>query len=233
VVEQHNQTVVAMVRCLLKTKVSPGYFWDEAIAMVIHILNWSSTHAVTRKTLYEAWHWVPPTVHYMRMFNCITQVKIMHPVLKKKLDDRSWQTIFVGYEAGSKAYRCYDPTAQCVIISRDVVFDEAGKWHWEDNNTEPMVDSDLFTIEYTTELVHAPALAVAMPSPSPIPAAPPVGEDVAHAAANPKFDDEVLDTHHDGAPLCLHNVSDIVGDAPMAGPARRVLVAELNFTTTD
>jgi hypothetical protein len=113
------------------------------------------------------------------------------------------------------------------------VFDEAGKWHWEDSNTEPMVDSDLFTIEYTTELVHAPALAVAMPSPSPIPATPPVGEDVAHAAANPKFDDDLLDTHHDGAPLRLHNVSDIVGDAPMAGPARRVLVAELNFTTTD
>jgi hypothetical protein len=109
------------------------------------------------------------------------------PSFEKKLDDRSWQTIFVDYEAGSKAYRCYDPTAQRVIISRDVVFDEAGKWHWEDNNTEPMVDSDLFTIEYTTELVHAPALAVAMPSPSPIPAAPPVGEDVAMQLLTPSL----------------------------------------------
>jgi hypothetical protein len=46
----------------------------------------------------------------------------------KKLDDRSKKGIFVGYEAGSKAYRCYDPVDQCIIITRDVVFDEAGQW---------------------------------------------------------------------------------------------------------
>jgi hypothetical protein len=32
--------------------------------------------------------------------------------------------IFVGYEPGSAAYRCYDPHTKSVLISRDVVFDE-------------------------------------------------------------------------------------------------------------
>jgi hypothetical protein len=38
-VERHNQTVVAMARCLLKTKVLQGYFWGEAIAIAVHTLN--------------------------------------------------------------------------------------------------------------------------------------------------------------------------------------------------
>jgi len=42
----------------------------------------------------------------------------------KKLDDRSRRTIFVAYEAGSKAYRLYDRLARRVHVSRDVVFDE-------------------------------------------------------------------------------------------------------------
>jgi dTDP-4-dehydrorhamnose reductase len=31
--------------------------------------------------------------------------------------------IFVGYELGSAAYRCYDPNTKCVHISRDAIFD--------------------------------------------------------------------------------------------------------------
>jgi hypothetical protein len=35
--------------------------------------------------------------------------------------------IFVGYEAGSMAYRAYNPTTKRIHISRDVVFDEEVK----------------------------------------------------------------------------------------------------------
>jgi hypothetical protein len=38
--------------------------------------------------------------------------------------------IFVGYEAGSMAYRAYNPTTKRIHISRDVVFDEEVKWCW-------------------------------------------------------------------------------------------------------
>jgi hypothetical protein len=54
-------------------------------------------------------------------------MKITTPALKK-LADRSRRTIFVGYEAGSKAYRLYDPVTQRVHISRDMIFDEGGSW---------------------------------------------------------------------------------------------------------
>ena len=32
--------------------------------------------------------------------------------------------LFMGYEAGSKAYRCLDPVTFKIHISRDVIFDE-------------------------------------------------------------------------------------------------------------
>jgi hypothetical protein len=49
----------------------------------------------------------------------------------KKLDDRSRKTIFIRYEGGSKAYMCYDPVEQRVIVSRNAIFDKASMWCWQ------------------------------------------------------------------------------------------------------
>jgi hypothetical protein len=38
--------------------------------------------------------------------------------------------IFVGYEPGSVAYRCYDPISRKVHVSRDVIFNEEASWDW-------------------------------------------------------------------------------------------------------
>ena len=45
----------------------------------------------------------------------------------EKLEDRSKEMVFVGYEHGSKAFRCLDPTSLKLYISRDVIFEES-KW---------------------------------------------------------------------------------------------------------
>lgn len=37
----------------------------------------------------------------------------------------------LGYEPGGKAYRLYDPTAKCVIVSRDVVYEEGRPCDWD------------------------------------------------------------------------------------------------------
>ena len=38
--------------------------------------------------------------------------------------------VFIGYEVGTKAYRCFDPVNASLHISRDVVFEEGSKWDW-------------------------------------------------------------------------------------------------------
>jgi hypothetical protein len=103
------------------------------------------------------------------------------------------------------------------------VFDEASKWRWENDYTELAVDNDPLTIEYSTELVYAPTPATTMPSPSPVPVAPPVGEDEALVVADTEFDDKGLDADHDDAPLRLCSIKDIVKDAPVPGLACCIL----------
>jgi hypothetical protein len=99
------------------------------------------------------WHGEASIVHYFRMFGCVAHVKHTHPSLKK-LDDRSHKTIFVGYEVASKAYRCYDPVERHVVVLRNVVFVEADKWRWDNNDTRHVDDTESFIIEYVTEMVH-------------------------------------------------------------------------------
>ena len=59
----------------------------------------------------------------MRIFRCPSYVHI--PIEERsKLDSKSKKCIFLGFEKGVKGYKLWDPVAQKVVISRDVVFDE-------------------------------------------------------------------------------------------------------------
>ena len=114
---------------MLKAKQHPGEFWGEAVTTAVYLLNRSSSKSIGGKTPYELWTGSTPGVQHLRTFGCIAHMKLTTPNLKK-LDDRSRRTIFVGYEAGSKAYRLFDPSTRCIHINRDVVFDEAAQWYW-------------------------------------------------------------------------------------------------------
>ena len=39
--------------------------------------------------------------------------------------------VFFSYEAGSKAYRMFDPVQKKLHVSRDVVFNEKRHWQWD------------------------------------------------------------------------------------------------------
>jgi transposase InsO family protein len=53
-VERQNHTVVAMARCMLKTKNLSGHFWGEAVTTAIYILNRALMRALDGKTPFEA-----------------------------------------------------------------------------------------------------------------------------------------------------------------------------------
>ena len=67
----------------------------------------------------------------------------------------------LGYEGGSKAYRLYDPVGGKVVVSRDVVFDEAAAWKWEETETgEALVGGgidDTFAVEHLVIPCHGAA----------------------------------------------------------------------------
>ena len=130
VVERRNQTIIGMARSMLKAKDMPAEFWGEAVSTAVFILNRCPTKALKGQTPFEAWHGRKPNVAFLRTFGCVGHVKITKPGLAK-LEDRSTKAVFLGYEEGSKAYRLYDPVGGKVLVSRDVVFDEAAAWKWD------------------------------------------------------------------------------------------------------
>jgi hypothetical protein len=202
VVEQRNQSIAGMVRCMLKSKQLLGYFWGEAVTVVVYILNHSPTCAIDGKTLYEAWHDTTPAMHYLCTFGCVTHVKVTRPD-PMKLDNRSLKTIIIGYEPRTKAYRCYNPIGKCVII-----FDKAVTWCWGNADSQQQSDGEPFTIKFNIELVRDFFLETPSLVPSPTP--PPVGEPVALVA---EIDEEDLDAKHDDTPLKLCAIDSIIGNA--------------------
>ena len=164
VVERRNQTVVEMARSMMKAKGMPTAFWGKAVSTAVFILNRAPTKALKGKTPFEAWHGRKPSVAFMRTFGCIVHVKNTKPGLTK-LEDRSTKMVFLGYEEGSKAYRLYDPVAERVTVSCDVVFDETAAWRWDEETAEAEGAHEIggsFVVErlVMTGQVQAPAEAV-------------------------------------------------------------------------
>ncbi|KAK4425894.1 hypothetical protein Salat_1783400 [Sesamum alatum] len=38
--------------------------------------------------------------------------------------------VFLGYDENSKGYKCFDPIAKKVVVSRDMKFEEDASWNW-------------------------------------------------------------------------------------------------------
>jgi hypothetical protein len=113
---------------MLKAKELPGMFRGEVVNCAVYLLNRTLSKSTRDRTPYELWTGSRPVVSHLSVFDCIAHVKVTRLSLKK-LDDRSIPMIFVGYELGSTACRCYNPVTKRVHISRDVIFDEEATWN--------------------------------------------------------------------------------------------------------
>ncbi|KAJ0566009.1 putative RNA-directed DNA polymerase [Helianthus annuus] len=129
VAERRNRTLINMVRCLLAEKEMPKHFWAEAVVWACHVLNRCISRSLDKMVPEEIWTGVKPSVGHFRVFGSVGYAHV--PVqLRTKLDDKSHKCIFLGVSIESKAYRLYDPITKKLVISRDVIFDEGGKWDW-------------------------------------------------------------------------------------------------------
>lgn len=90
---------------------------------MVYLLNHSPTKSLIGRTPYEACHKKRLSVRHLRTLECLVHVNIVHPHVMK-LDDRSTTMVMIGYELGTKAYRCYNPRTSKLHISRDVIFEE-------------------------------------------------------------------------------------------------------------
>ena len=154
VVEHRNQSMVEMARCMLKAMSVPARFWGEAVLTAVYVLNRSPTKSLQGVTPFEAWHKRKPRVSHLRTFGCVANVKQNGPGLNK-LSDRSKKMIFIGYEAGTKGYRFYDPSTGRLVISRDVIFEENLAWNWGNTASSPtssVEETETFMVHYKSTI---------------------------------------------------------------------------------
>ena len=75
----------------------------------------------------EMWCGKKPRLSHLRIFGSILHVKT--PGALGKLEDRSKDMVFLGYERGSKSYQCFNPTTDKVHLSHDFIFKKWCKWN--------------------------------------------------------------------------------------------------------
>ena len=154
---RRNRTVMGLVRSILKGKKLPLELWGEAATTCIYVLNRSASKSLRGKTSYECWHGRKPSVSHFRTFGSLVHVKVTGNV--GKIEDKSQEMICVGYEHGSKAYRCIDPSTRKLSISRDVIFEESKSISFSMDNPGISISYDDFNLDMfqpTEEVVEEP-----------------------------------------------------------------------------
>lgn len=124
VAERMNRTIAERARCIRLNAGLPKNFWAEAVSMAVFIVNRSPSTALGNKVAQEVWTEKEVDYSRMKIFGCPAYVHVPGDE-RSKLDAKSKQCIFLGYEKGVKGYKLWDSQSKKVVISRDVVFDEA------------------------------------------------------------------------------------------------------------
>ena len=147
VAERLNRTLQEKARSMMVSSGMNGKFWGEAVMSACYLRNRSPSRALAQeKTPEEMWSGWKPSVGHLKVFGCKCYVWVPEKE-RKKMEERSWTGIFVGYATASKGYRVYDPRTGKIETSRDVRFSEnetyypvetvSGKFQDEGRGAEP------------------------------------------------------------------------------------------------
>ena len=98
-------------------------FWIYAVKAKLHTYNVTPIKRADYKTPTELWSGIKPNISHLRVFGCQAWVHILKK-RRSKLEPKSREMIFVGYELGSKGYQFWDAAHHHIEISRDVKFNE-------------------------------------------------------------------------------------------------------------
>ena len=108
----------------------PGYpleLWGEAVLAACYLSNRLPSRALDGKTPFEAWFGYKPDVTHLRRWGCVAYAHIPDQ-LRKKLDVKAHQGIFVGYDNPNGTYRIFDPATNKIISTKDWIISENEFW---------------------------------------------------------------------------------------------------------
>lgn len=135
VAERKNRSLLESARCMLYDADMDKKYWGEAINTANYLQNRLPSKCI-EKTPFELWHLKAPNVDHLRVFGCRAYAHVPKE-LRRKLDEKAVEFLFVGYSEESKGYRLLDKNTNKIKISRDVVFlnDQEVKQPLKENKT--------------------------------------------------------------------------------------------------
>ena len=121
--ERLNRTLMDKVRPMLAASGLSKHMWAEAAVTASYVRNRSPV-VDQDKTPYQLFFGTKPDVSNLRTFG-VRCYALTPKALRHKLENTSVPGHFIGYPAGTKGYKILLDSG-CVIISRDVRFEESG-----------------------------------------------------------------------------------------------------------
>jgi len=109
------------VRSLLFKPTLPKYFWGGALYIVVHVINLSSIVVLLANVFNTMWYEKDVSYNHLRVFGSKTFVHVSKDE-RSKLDVKTREYIFIGYDLDEFDYRFYDPVEKKHVINRDVIF---------------------------------------------------------------------------------------------------------------
>ena len=123
--ERANRTMEEGIVAMLFEAGLPLSFWGEALASFVYVWNRVSTSALTSKTPYEVFYGEKPDVSRLRVWGCVAYVHIQKDKRPNgSLGSHMEKCIFIGYPAGYKGWKFYNPVTKTAVISERADFDE-------------------------------------------------------------------------------------------------------------
>ena len=100
----------------------PEFLWEYAVSHSSYLRNRTYTKALQNQTPYQKWFNTKPNVSHLREFGAPVWVLLQGQKKPRKMETKSRQRIFVGYDDGSKSIKYYNVETRKVLTSRNIRF---------------------------------------------------------------------------------------------------------------
>ena len=96
IAERKNRYIGEVSRAMFNEKDVPDFYWAEAIATAVYIMNRIPTTTIHGMTPEERCIGRKPDISHLKIFGCIAYVHVPDE-LRSKLDPKAEKCIFIGY----------------------------------------------------------------------------------------------------------------------------------------